>query len=213
LKVLLQPGLRPFLEPDEIAALIKAAPSPANTIIRVLGFTGLRPCELLVLTWGDVEWGHGLHGGRVHVRRRIYKGAVDTTKTEAGTRSIDVPQQLLDILTAYRASMAPREPTGSDPVFEGRAPGRPISYSAWNETIKAIAKKAGLPKVRSYALRHGYASMLIAQGEDVRLVADQMGHRDPGLTLRVYAHALKKNRTDAMSRLGQRMVVPPSTPI
>lgn len=39
-----------------------------------------------------------------------------------------------------------------------------------------------------HALRHFYASVLIDAGESVKAVAEYLGHADPGLTLRVYAH-------------------------
>ena len=39
-----------------------------------------------------------------------------------------------------------------------------------------------------HSLRHGYASLLIAEGLDVVFVSRQLGHADPGVTLSVYAH-------------------------
>jgi integrase len=39
-----------------------------------------------------------------------------------------------------------------------------------------------------HSLRHFYASVLIEAGESVRVVAEYLGHADPGFTLRVYAH-------------------------
>jgi hypothetical protein len=41
-----------------------------------------------------------------------------------------------------------------------------------------------------HALRHTYASVLLAAGVDVRTLADFLGHGDPGLTLRVYTHLM-----------------------
>ena len=38
-------------------------------------------------------------------------------------------------------------------------------------------------------LRHWSASVAIAQGHDVRTVAGRLGHANPAMTLRVYAHA------------------------
>lgn len=39
-----------------------------------------------------------------------------------------------------------------------------------------------------HALRHFYASILIDAGESASVVAEYLGHADPGFTLRVYAH-------------------------
>ncbi|CBG72044.1 putative traSA:integrase fusion protein (fragment) [Streptomyces scabiei 87.22] len=39
-----------------------------------------------------------------------------------------------------------------------------------------------------HALRHFYASVLLDAGENIKALAEYLGHSDPGLTLRVYAH-------------------------
>jgi integrase len=41
-----------------------------------------------------------------------------------------------------------------------------------------------------YCLRHTFGSLAIANGQDVRRVAAAMGHADPAMTLRMYAHEL-----------------------
>ena len=48
--------------------------------------------------------------------------------------------------------------------------------------------KAELSEVSFHVLRHTFASILIAQGRDVAFVAQQLGHTDPGFTLRTYIH-------------------------
>ncbi|GAA2279526.1 hypothetical protein GCM10010145_46350 [Streptomyces ruber] len=41
-----------------------------------------------------------------------------------------------------------------------------------------------------HALRHFYASVLLDAGESVKAVSQYLGHSDPGLTLREYAHLM-----------------------
>src|SRR5690606_28043485 len=45
-----------------------------------------------------------------------------------------------------------------------------------------------------HALRHFYASVLLDSGENVKAVSEYLGHSDPGLTLRVYAHLMPSSR-------------------
>ena len=45
---------------------------------------------------------------------------------------------------------------------------------------------------RLYDLRHWSATQSIAAGQDVRTVAHRLGHADPAMTLRVYAHAVER---------------------
>lgn len=45
-----------------------------------------------------------------------------------------------------------------------------------------------------HALRHFYASVLVDAGESVNALAEYLGHSDPGLTLRVYAHLMPSSQ-------------------
>jgi integrase len=71
----------------------------------------------------------------------------------------------------------------------------------------------GEPKLRMHDLRHCFASMLIREGADVVSVARQLGHANPAITLRVYAHlfdseAQAKRMRDALeARFGGNSVV------
>ena len=50
--------------------------------------------------------------------------------------------------------------------------------------------------LRLHDARHTYASLALAAGKSVRWVASQLGHANPELTLRVYAHALREEETN-----------------
>jgi integrase len=60
-------------------------------------------------------------------------------------------------------------------------------------------RKPGEPYAESrengmHALRHFYASVLLDAGENVKALAEYLGHSDPGLTLRVYAHLMPSSQ-------------------
>lgn len=57
-------------------------------------------------------------------------------------------------------------------------------WEAWNEARKACK----LDDVDFHHLRHHAASLMIAAGWSVPRVAAELGHRDPAMTLRIYAH-------------------------
>jgi integrase len=50
----------------------------------------------------------------------------------------------------------------------------------------------GAGRLSLHSLRHGYASMLIGSGLDVVFVSRQLGHANPNVTLRVYAHVFAR---------------------
>jgi integrase len=73
--------------------------------------------------------------------------------------------------------------------------GRPHDYRRIGGAFRAAVKRAGVRSAgRSslHSLRHGYASMLIGSGLDVVFVSRQLGHANPNVTLRVYAHVFAR---------------------
>ena len=69
-------------------------------------------------------------------------------------------------------------------------------------SFKRVLRKAGLRDIRYHDLRHTYASQLLAQGEAVTYVSQQLGHPNPQITFRVYAHWIpNKSQRKAVNRL------------
>ncbi len=194
---------RPHFEPEQVSALLKAAQTspPDDTIIRLAVYSGLRRGELFALQWDDIDSGNGQDGGRIHVRRSIYQGAITAPKTEESDRVVDIPQQIVDDLGVYKV-MYP--PVGEGFIF--RTPqGRPLDPDTWHkERMVPILERASLrgPMTGLHTLRHTYVSLLIALGENTRYIADQVGHSSTRLTEDLYAHVFSRVRVDAMRRLG-----------
>ena len=68
--------------------------------------------------------------------------------------------------------------------------------------FKRVLRKAGIRDIRYHDLRHTYASQLLAQGEPVTYVSQQLGHANPQITFRVYAHWIPNNsQRKAVNRL------------
>ena len=54
-----------------------------------------------------------------------------------------------------------------------------------------MLRKAGLPETLTYhQLRHGAASFLLNQNVPIPVVSRYLGHSDPGITMKVYAHMI-----------------------
>jgi integrase len=64
------------------------------------------------------------------------------------------------------------------------------------QRLRRLAQVQGVRPLRLHDARHTYASLALASGKSVRWVAVQLGHANPELTLRVYAHALREEETD-----------------
>lgn len=62
----------------------------------------------------------------------------------------------------------------------------------------AAARERGM-----HALRHFYASALLDAGESIKAVSEYLGHSDPGLTLRVYAHLMPSSTDRARKAISE----------
>ncbi len=66
---------------------------------------------------------------------------------------------------------------------------------SWHR-VRRKAQARGVRPLRLHDARHTFASLALASGKSVTWVASQLGHSNPELTLRVYAHALREEETD-----------------
>jgi integrase len=82
----------------------------------------------------------------------------------------------------------------TDFVFD-RWNGQPLEPDSFAHRFANAAERAGFPEVRFHDLRHGFATRLIADGVNAKVVSELLGHADVSFTLRVYTHP-----TDDMKR-------------
>ncbi len=75
--------------------------------------------------------------------------------------------------------------------------------------FKPAARAAGIPELTFHDLRHTGASLMIAAGCHVKVIAEQMGHSDGGgLVLRRFGHLYKGARRQAASALESHIFGP-----
>jgi integrase len=149
--------------------------------------TGLRRGELLGLRWGDVD----LEGASLAVRRQRGQGGFAKPKTTAARRSIPLPGLAVAALRSHRGARIVRPET---PVFDA-APST-ITH-AWIRTVR----RTGLPPMRLHDLRHATATLMLATGTPMRVIADTLGHSSPAITARVYAHVVPAAQRESADRL------------
>ena len=203
---------------------ILAAATGRNSARWHLGLRmGLRPGEILGLTWQDFDEATGT----LAIRHQLLyaKGAgtylQEAAKTDAGARTIRLPRTLTVMLLEHRAeqlqSMAELgdEWVGWD--FGGRpvalifpqANGRPTSARQDTAAWQRLLASAGLDPERRYKGRHTAASHLIVDsGGDIAVTAKVLGHSDPGFTYRTYVHPLEERERDLADRLDAPYVHP-----
>jgi integrase len=160
-----------------------------RAIIATLIFAGPRAHELCSMLWRDVD----LANGRIHIGR---------SKTQAGLREITLLPILRDELAAHKARAYRSGP--DDLVFPTGTGGTRDKDNLRNRILAAAIDRADqllhqrgqtpLPNgLTPHKLRHTFASILIACGEDPASVMAQLGHTDPKFTLRVYTHVMRRD--------------------
>jgi integrase len=122
---------------------------------------------------------------------------VTNSKTDAGVRTL--PLEPEDTLRISR-HIADTGRTGADsdsPLFTSPT-GKPLHYSNFRRRVFAPAcKKAGLENITFHDLRRTHATMLVAEGHDVKVVQERMGHRSISTTLAFYAKATESGKLKA----------------
>ena len=101
-------------------------------------------------------------------------------------RLVPIGETASDALTAY-LEKRPSEFSGSDFVFINRY-GAPLSRISMFKTVKKMAQLAGVRKeISPHTFRHSFATHLIENGADIRLVQEMLGHESVSTT-EIYTH-------------------------
>ncbi len=184
---------------DEVWRLLEQLREPVRTMALVDAFTGLRISELLALQWQDIDF----FESEINVRRAIVYGEVGKCKTVASRKPVPMHAVLASALTAHLARSAYQQPTDwafASPWAKGKKPLTTSSLSRWH--IKPAAKRAGITgKIGWHTFRRTLASLLIGNGEDVKVVQESMRHANSKETLDTYAQTTTHAKRNAQARL------------
>jgi integrase len=148
-------------------------------------FTGVRISEALGLVWDDVDFDAGV----IHVRKQLGRdGQRVLPKTDEAVRDVMLLGALGGVLRTHKLASSHSGP--GDFVFASET-GTPLQVrNVSRRGLDKAIEDAGLEgrRIGWHLLRHGFGSMLLAQGENVVFVSGQLGHADPKITLGIYAH-------------------------
>jgi site-specific recombinase XerD len=177
------------LSRDEVARLLAAAHNPKHqTALAVAYATGLRASEVISLKVGDVD------SQRMTLRVQQGKGSKD--------RYAMLPPILLERLRAWwRIGRAQGKILPGGWLFPGLNPVDPLSARQLNRAIHFAADVAKIDKrVSMHTLRHSFATHLLEQKVDIRLIQVLLGHKRLETTT-VYTHVATDLLREVMSPL------------
>ncbi len=193
-----RPEIRPLSAAECVRLLAALAGDRLEALYALALDSGMRQGELLGLHWPQVE------PNAVRVVQAL-SGAKERklkdVKTASSRRRVTLTPQTCRLLEAHREAMR-REgrDVNKGPVFVSRR-GNFLLRASLSRHFARRLRAAGLEGTRFHDLRHSCATLLLRAGVSVRSVAARLGHSDPAMTLRVYAHHMPEDDARASTTM------------
>jgi integrase len=181
--------------PEEAAQQIEHSKSLGllvHAVITVFIRTGLRVGELLGLNWGDID----LEERTAAITKPwdYLRKTIRPTKTKSN-REIDLSPYVVNLLNKLKGETQFNR--DNDPVFSTDT-GKRLDYF-WIQ--RQFYKVRLRENITLGALRHTYATIRIAKGDNIIDVSRQLGHKKPSMTLDKYAEWLPRHHKDQVDEL------------
>ncbi len=177
-----------ILSLEEVARLLGAAPGlKYRAALSVAYGAGLRASEVISLKLSDID------SGRMVIRVEQGKGGKD--------RYVMLSPSLLELLRAWWRAARPR-----GWLFPGQNPINPLTTRQLNRACHAATLAAGIDKrVSLHTLRHSFATHLLEQKVDIRVIQVLLGHKKLDTTA-LYSQVATKTIREVRSPL-ERLVM------
>lgn len=196
------------LPPDVIRETLARLPLREATMALVDAVTALQASELIALKWKNVGWETGI----LQSEFALVEGELKETKSRSNP--LPLAQLVLEVLRLWRE----HTPYHSDedwvfasPHYHGKTP---YTYQILfrRHILPVIERVSGLQSSKQatigwHTLRRSLATLLISNGENVKVTQSQLRHTTPRITLEFYAQAVSADQQKAHKKV-VRMVLP-----
>jgi integrase len=181
-----------ILEVSEMRAIIAELQLRERVLLFLDMTTGLRRGELAGLKWQDIDFESLL----IDVNRSVVSQIVGRCKTEASQKPVPMDEHTAQHLLSWFQATPYRNP--DDWVFasnSSRAGKKRGKQPLWLQTImryhiQPVVKRLGIAKrVSWHTFRRTFATLLKANGEDIKVVQEMLRHGSTRVTLDIYAQA------------------------
>ena len=195
---------------------------------RLSAYSGARRGELLYLRWADVDW--HIPAIRIRGTAGMVGGKRTEGSTKSGhERVVSLDPATMKVLRRHRRQQMADRMTAGDAwedhgyVFTTGL-GRPVPPDTVTNLMSVLIRQHNepaipgtrktprrelprpanpLPPARLHDLRHVHATTLLLAGVPVHVVAERLGHSDPAITLRVYAHVIRRHAEGVAAKFAQ----------
>jgi len=195
---------------DEITRFLRYAKESAYYTGFLLAVTtGMRQGEILGLRWRDVD----LEEGLLYVRQTLNhdgKGFKTGAKSKAGNRTIGLDDYTVNALKQQRKIVVQNK-LRYGALFQDydlvicTPKGIAIRPRNLLRAFYSLIDKAGVTKIRFHDLRHTHSSLMLKQGENIKVISERLGHSSVRITLDTYSHVMPNMQKEASNRFAKQL--------
>ena len=171
----------------------------AARIVCLIMYTGMRISEALALKWNDIDFDNKtlkIDSAMAVIKEdKKYVTIEKTTKRESSKRTVPLPQRAIDILR----DLEKENPNHKKKDFVCITSKKTL-FSVRNieRVLKNILDALEIEENYTlHSLRHGYGSILLSKGLDIKLVSELLGHKDVTTTYNIYIKIYNKDKNKA----------------
>lgn len=194
---------------EEVQYILKCAeqePLKWKAIIIFALDSGCRAGEIMGLKWSDIDFKTGKANICRNVQYTAETGVYISTPKNHKSREIFINPQALAVLLEWRKEQMlfffrlgiPQ--SGFCFTTDNGEIMKPGAFSAY---LQRFGKRYNLPDIHPHTLRHTMASLSLTEGADPVSVSKKLGHCDPSVTMRIYAHSNEEAQRRANAALAQ----------
>lgn len=185
-------------------------------VLSFIMYSGLRISEATALTWEHVAKDYSdikvYHSNRRVVKRdengkaivkdghKVHEALQKDPKTSSGVRVVPLPDRAIEILHYFNKKFLNHKPT--DHVFLTKTKNTFTSRNLQHILQRMMDNSnCSNKKYTPHSLRHGYGSILLSQGVDIKTVSILLGHKDISTTYNIYIHVLDEEKRKAVTNV------------
>lgn len=171
---------------------------------------GLRRGEVLSLTWKDVDFSKGILNINKSVSTIKGKTVVSTTKTASGERKVKIPVFVLEALRERREKQWADRKVLNGSYNENnlvccKSDGSYYNTGSFTTKFSKLLKKLGLRHIRYHDLRHTNATLMMSYGIPIKVMSENLGHANTGVTMDTYSHVTPKMKEEVADKFDDEL--------
>ena len=177
--------------------------------LHLLAYTGLRRGELLALLWHMVDFKRSEIRIAASLGRRSNGLHLSKPKTTRGNRVVSLDAATLDVLRQHQEQQSLEKVELGDAYADNGIVfadplGNWLNPMMVTRKVQSLGRKVGHPEVTPHSLRHFHCSVTLENGVNPAVTSQRVGHSNPAITMRMYAHVLPGWQQQAAGRFCPR---------